>query len=100
MNNRPKPIEISSVVTKVMEQLSHRQPQDEQRLLIILEKNIAKNVFKHIKLAGIREHCLTIYVDSPAWLYQLNLKRQKIVEELKKEFSEIEKVYFKIGKVT
>jgi hypothetical protein len=54
----------------------------------------------HTSLFSIKKNRLTILVDSPAWFHELNLHGKKpIMDILKKNFSFIKDVRFKIGNV-
>ncbi len=89
--------EIKDIVKKVVENLSS-QGQSEITLIHGVWKRILnRQELKHSKLTGIKDDTLYINVDSPAWFYQFNLNKQKILERLQKEFPYVKKIYFKIG---
>ncbi len=94
-----QPENIKDVVLKVFEQLSAGQPQAQPDWQRLLENIFDEKERRHVKLSGRKEQVLFFHVDSPAWLYQLNLKRPQILEKVQKEMPDIQKVYFKIGMV-
>lgn len=85
---------------KVFERLSAGQQQEQFDGQRLVEDIFSEQERKHLKLSGRKEQTLFFCVDSPAWLFQLNLKRAKILKDVQKSIPDIQKVYFKIGKVT
>jgi hypothetical protein len=55
---------------------------------------------KHVRLDGEKEGCLFACVDSPAWMYQMSLRKKKILDFIQKDIPGVKKISFKIGKVT
>ena len=91
---------IKDILGRVIAGMSVRTSQNEEHKLeeqwqIALEKDEPK----HVRLVGLRNGLLLVNVDSPAWLYQMNLRRVKILERLKSEMPNIQNISFKIGKV-
>lgn len=91
---------IKEVVRGVIERLSQQQPADEQKIEEILKSVLTDSETKNIKFIGIREDKGYFVVTSSVWLYQINLKKNKILEKLKTLFPNLKNLYFKIGKVT
>ena len=90
---------IKNIIPQVIKRLSNRQP-NTQEVLENLWKGALKNEeLGHVKLAGISDGKVLAYVDSPAWLYQIQIRKIKILEQLKKEILDIVDINFKIGKV-
>jgi len=48
---------------------------------------------------GVKEETLSVYVDSPAWMYQMRMRQTKILKQFKEEVSDIKHIHFKIGKI-
>lgn len=91
---------IKEVVLKVFEKLSEGQPQEQFDGQRLVEDVFSDQERKHLKFLGRKERTLFFCVDSPAWLFQLNLKRAKILQAVQKSIPDIQKVYFKIGQIT
>ena len=73
--------------------------QDEQQAIFDAWPRIVGNKeIGHTKLEGFKDETLLVNVDSSAWLYQMNLKKKKILEDLQKGFPKVKKIYFKLGK--
>jgi hypothetical protein len=90
---------IKNIIPQVIEKLSGRQPGAQESLEKIWKGVLKKEELNHIKLAGMNNGQVLAYVDSPAWLYQIQTRKSKILEQLKKETSGIRDINFKIGKV-
>jgi predicted nucleic acid-binding Zn ribbon protein len=88
---------IKDIVHKVIEDLALKKPQETARLQQAWEKIVTKQGAGHTHIAGLKNQQLTVYVDSSAWLYQMNLKKKKLLEGIQKEFPEIRKLFLKIG---
>lgn len=56
---------------------------------------------KHIKPHGLRSAVLTLYVDSPAWMYALNLKKAQLIRRLQEKISQdiVKEIRFRIGTI-
>ena len=91
--------DIKDIVKQVIGSIATQQPSEQKKLQDCWEKILSQSEQKHARISGFKDGALSVYVDTPAWLYQFNLKKQKILNEIQKEFSEIQKIYFKIGKV-
>ena len=90
---------IKDVVYQVVGKMSLRQPQTPEKVERILKNILNDKELEHVSLAGEKNGHLFIHVDSPAWLYQMNIKKNKILERLKDEVSSVQNISFKIGKV-
>ena len=90
---------IKNIIPQVIEKLSSRQPSARESLEKIWKGVLKKEELSHVKLAGMNDGKIVAYVDSPAWLYQIQIRKMKILEQLKKEISDIRDINFKIGKV-
>lgn len=91
---------IKDILNQVVGQLAGRQRIPSEKVERILQNILEKQELKHIKFVGQKEGNFLIHVDSPTWLYQMNMKKNRILERLKDEISEVKTISFKIGKVT
>lgn len=90
---------IKDIIPQVIEQLSQRKPEDQNKIQRIWRNVIDAKMAQHCLLANFFDGILTVVVDSSSWLYQMNLNRKKILDELREEMPEIKNIQFKIGKV-
>lgn len=91
---------IKDIVKKVFTDISINTVGEQKKIDDVFIKVFEKNTIEAARISGLKERHLFVNVDSPARLYQANLKKQKILEELQKEIPDIQKISFKIGKVT
>ena len=62
-----------------------------------LRKVLTKNELGHIKLQYFRKGILGLSVDSSSWMYSLGLKKEIILNKLKKYSADVKEVRFCIG---
>ena len=91
--------DIKNIVNTVIGNIADKNPDVHNKLDRILVNLLNKKELKHTKIIGVKEDGLLVYVDSPAWLYQMRIRQTKILTQLKKEIPDIKYIRFKIGKV-
>ena len=64
-----------------------------------LKKTLTKRESGHIKFSYLRAGVLGLAVDSSAWLYQLNLRKQELLQRVRKKDSAIKDVHFYLGEI-
>jgi len=62
-----------------------------------LRKVLTKKELGHIKFHYLRKGILGLTVDSSAWLYSLNLKKEVLLNKLKKCSQDVKEIRFSIG---
>ncbi|MDP8265319.1 MAG: DUF721 domain-containing protein [Candidatus Aceula meridiana] len=92
--------QIKDIVSQVVGDLAQRVPQKEETLQRFWKSVMKGKAAKHTSIYGLKEGVLKISVDSPAWVFQLNLNKRKILKELQICFADVKDIRFKIGKVT
>lgn len=90
---------IKDIVGQVIEKIAEKKAAGHKRIDQVWQNILEKKDLQHTCLVGIKEGKLLVAVDSPAWLFQMNIKKQRILERLKEEMPEIQRIHFKIGKV-
>ena len=90
---------IKDIINQVIGQIAEKQPNNQSKLERIWLNVLEAKELEHTRLVGLKNGWISAYVDSPAWLYQMKIRRGKIVERLKQEIPEIKNISFKIGKV-
>ena len=91
--------DIKDIVYKVIGDMAEKNPDVHNKTERIWQNLLNKQEIKHTKLIGINNGTLAVYVDSPAWLYQMRIRQTKILKQLKEEVPDIKRIRFKIGKV-
>lgn len=96
---KKEPEEIKDIVRAVFEKISGQAPVEQERIQRSWEEVLEKEGLRHTKISGFKDNQLYVSVDSPAWLYQLNLKKKKILGQIQTRHPEVQKIFLKIGKV-
>ncbi|MDD5282091.1 MAG: DciA family protein [Candidatus Omnitrophica bacterium] len=65
-----------------------------------LKKALTKRELGHIKVKYFSKGVLGLSVDSSAWLYILSLKKEELLNRLKKESPELKNITLRIGEVS
>lgn len=91
--------DIKDIVKKVFVDISTKTIAEQKKLGEVFEKVLKDNNISGAKISGLKDGQLFVNVDSSARLYQITLIKNKILNALKSELPDIEKILFKIGKV-
>lgn len=88
---------ISNIVKKVIGDISSQQIREHINIEEVFARAAKKNKITGVKVTGYKNNQLYITTDSPARLYQVNLLKKKILEDIRQEIPDIEKIFFKTG---
>ena len=91
--------QIKDIVSHVIANISSGRPEIHNKIQRIWQNVFDKKTTQHTAVMGLHKGRLVVHVDSPAWLFQMNLQKRKVLEKLKTEVPELAYIYFKIGKV-
>ena len=91
---------IKEVVNRVIAQMARHEPTGDESSERLLGSLLSDQEKKHIKFVGFKNGHLLFCVDSSAWLFQMNIRKNKILEKLQEDKPEIKNISFKIGKVS
>ena len=92
--------EMKDIVSKVFAKIPGSVgPQKQDDISRIWENILEEQKLSHAKITGLKDGILVVNVDSPARLYQFNLKKKKILDQMSRKVPEIQKIFFKIGKI-
>lgn len=61
-----------------------------------LEKALTKKELQHIKVNYFKRGVLSVGVDSSAWLYQLSLKKEELLNSLRQQGRGVKNIHFSI----
>ena len=64
-----------------------------------LKKALTNKELRHIKVKYFSKGVLGLSVDSSAWLYILNLKKEELLTKLKKESPRLKNINLRIGEI-
>ena len=90
---------IKDIITQVIAKISSGKPEIHNKIQRIWQNILDKKTMQHTAIVGLHKGQLIVHVDSPAWLFQMNIKKRKTLERLKEEIPELSHIRFKIGKV-
>ena len=90
---------IKDILQQVIGNLSLNKPDDQNKIQRIWQNIIDTRTAQHSVLSNFSDGLLTVVVDSSSRLFQMNLQKKKILEQLQDEIPQIKNIQFKIGKV-
>ena len=90
---------VKDVLQQIIGKISRRELDYPNKVDRIWQNILEPQELKHTSLVGIRDGVLLVLVDSPVWLYQMRMKKNKILEKLQAEESDVKNIRFQIGKV-
>jgi predicted nucleic acid-binding Zn ribbon protein len=92
--------EIKATILEVMQELeARRQGVSKDSPEVSLKKIFTKKELGHIKINYLKKGILGIGVDSSAWLYQLNLQKDKLLNKIRKQPGKIKDIRFRLGQI-
>ena len=91
--------EIKNIISQVIGKLSSQKPAEQNKLSDLWRNILTKKELEHAQLVGVKDGKLLVNVDSPAWLYQMHLKKNNILNKFKEQDPQIKSISLKIGKV-
>ena len=90
---------IKNIVSGVIGKMAAHEIKESEKIERIWENILEKCELKHTRLEGVKDNILFILIDSPAWLYQMRIKKRKLLIRIQQEIEEIKDIKFKIGKI-
>ena len=91
--------DIKNIIKSVIGRLSESQKTSPSAIQQVWDSLVSEQEKKHAKIYDYHNGLLIIYVDSPAWLYQFNLKKEKLFTGIKNKVSDLNKISFQVGKI-
>ncbi len=90
---------IKKVLHGVFQDLMKKQKEtDYQKTLDVWKRIAGPKAFPHTKIVYLTKDKMRVNVNSSAWLYELNLRKERIQRELDKALK-IKEVNFRLGEV-
>ena len=90
---------IKEIIPGVIEKLSAGNTQSQQELLKLWKQSLGDKLAAHTRIVQMRDKKLIVNVDSPALLFHLNMKRQRIIEALRTAEPTLEAISLRIGRI-
>jgi hypothetical protein len=92
--------QIKDIVYQVVKDISEQKPQNQNDLQEAWKQSVDKKTVQYTHIVGIKNGKLLIFTDSPVRLFDLSLKKTKILKQMQEKFPELTEISFRIGKVT
>jgi hypothetical protein len=73
---------LKEAMAEVLKDLRSREVNDQAKIFKAFEKKLGKQERRHIKCTSFSRGVLTVNVDSSAWLYQLNQRKEELMNHL------------------
>jgi predicted nucleic acid-binding Zn ribbon protein len=104
---REQPSPIKDVLGAVISSISGEKKQRIDRIRQAWDKILDKKAQKHVRLASFKTNPhsragrLVVDVDSSAWMYEMNLRRQQLKKDLNKQLAgvAIDEIILRIGEI-
>jgi len=98
---KQKPERIDSIVKSIIEKLDKKSNPSSTDIERVWKEVAGEKISSHTKPASLRKKKLIINVDSSSWLYELTLKKNEFLANLKRGLGEdkIEQLQFRIGEL-
>ena len=92
--------QIKDVLGSVISRLSGEKKGRIDRL-VEAWKHSADKAYSHTRLASFKAKRLVVNVDSPAWMYELNLRKQQLLDALNKQLKgeQVKEIILRIGDI-
>lgn len=90
--------QLKNIIEKFLKS-QQKRAQETEKVNTIVEAILDDETKKHTQLAGLYKNNLVLYVDSSAWLFQLNLQKNNILGAIQKKLPDIKTIKIKLGKV-
>lgn len=89
---------IKNIVRQVIGDIASQKDSNADGIEDIFCRVYSSQERAHSKILGERKGKIFIYVDSPIWLYRLNMKKQTFLSKTRGAGLKISEICFKIGK--
>ena len=92
--------QIKSIVDIVLKRIEKKQQFFNEENEAIWKQCVKKGVAKHTKVRSFKHSKLHVYVEGPAWLYQLNIEKEQVLKKIKKiSKNKIKDIKFTVGDI-
>lgn len=90
---------IGNIIESIFKDLTSQKKEKERDIFNILLSQFNEQEKKHIKFLSLYKKVLTLKIDSPVWMYSINLKKPRLLKIAQDKIGRdmIEKIHLKIG---
>ncbi|MBU1130506.1 DUF721 domain-containing protein [Patescibacteria group bacterium] len=99
-NRRPE--DIKKILDKLIGKIGKKGPGKKDRILAAWKKAVGEKAAGHSRPVSIKRKVLMIEIDSSTWMYELNLKKDHILRDVRKQLGEdkVKDLRFRMGDIT
>ena len=90
---------IKDILGKVVGDISSKKLTSQKMVERAWLEAASEKAQHHTRLMNFQDGTLFVNVDTPAWLYEMNTKRNKMLDHTKQKFPELKNIRFQVGKV-
>ncbi|MDP8211912.1 MAG: DciA family protein [Candidatus Zapsychrus exili] len=90
---------IKDIIHQVIGDIEQKRPDNENKVEGVWRNILNEKERDSTQIVGVRDGKLLVNVNSAAWLYNLKIRRYRILLRLQEEIPEIKNIIFRIGKV-
>ena len=91
--------EIKDIVKNVVSSIEQQKDQKNKNIYDVWKGCVKEKEALHTKVQGIKGNVLYVNVDCSAWMFQCRLRYKIILKEVQREYPEVKRIYFKVGKI-
>lgn len=73
---------LKDAIAQVLKDLKNKEADNQAKMFRAFEKKLDKQARRHIKCISFSRGVLRVNVDSAAWLYQLNQRKEELMNHL------------------
>ncbi len=88
--------QIAKTLEAVFKELSASKKDTQQMVYNELMAQLDEKERRHIRPGSLHRGVLTLYIDSPAWMYSLNLKKARLLKRLQETVDKTNQVAAKL----
>lgn len=91
---------IKDITKDVIERLSGERLSKEDKIKEVWQKAAGRRFLRHAQPTSFRKKRLVVNVDSSGWLYELTMKKERIVSRLRRMLKDdFKELQFRIGRI-
>ena len=84
-----RPEQIKSIINDIISRIRNKESKNKKaKIGEYIAKTLGEQSRKHIEVSGLRKGSLYINVDNSAWLQELSLMKQDLVDSINEELKE------------
>ncbi|MHC1591355.1 MAG: DciA family protein, partial [Candidatus Helarchaeales archaeon] len=92
--------EIKAIVNTIIHDLEQKKERKTKDVHAVWKSCVKEKEALHTWVQETKGNMLYVNVDCSAWMFQCRLRYKVILQNIQKEYPEIKRIYFKVGKIT